>query len=963
MNAKSAAPYVARFACHRPFLLLAAGAALTACTGDDGPAGPPGPAGGTTLDTELEPGEDAPGVNLEILSIEGGSGAGGAFQVGDRVAVTFTARMDDGTDWDLSSFSTARVLVSGPTFNYQRVLAEQRDVGTASTANGDGSYTYTFTTPLPATYLEPLNDSPSFDRDDGELAGQALLSGTYTVGMYLAWMYTVQNETGSFRDVGNATADFLFGSAQMLAPRELVKLDNCNQCHSDLQAHGGQRRDPTLCLLCHTAGSEDRNNPMAAGGTPGASIDFSVMIHKIHNGAHLPSVLGIGVRSDGTRDYTKTPQPYELVGFNDSAIDFSEVAFPVWPSLTAAMPRDEGYSALGSTERALEDAQRSGVVSCNVCHGDPDGTGPLTAPAQGEIAYQQPSRSACGSCHDDIDWLLPYRSNSQTMPFQATDSACTQCHGQMGSALAVEDAHRHPLIDPGFNPGLQFDLMRVTEAGTNDGDGTFDPGEKVALTFTLTDDGGADVDPADVDSISAVMSGPTSNMQLLVSSSVATGKLTGGQPYTINLPRQVFLEHAGTSTAALDRFMTALAPHYDAAGAATTVWARTATGGGSALAMDDLPAPRNYVDVTNPAGFARDDYVVIDDGTANEEYVRIQFVEGDRLWFGSAAQTDYAPGTVFDHLAGATVREVTLTALAEGVDYVLDDATGTIEERVEQGVGTDVVATYTTDFVVPDRYPLAQNDSPDLADDAGEWVGKSLVDGTYRVAIWGYRDLTLDLFGESNGYRAPSEAAHADVLVGGASEVEPYDLIASADTCYSCHQDIYFHGNGRRGFDSCIMCHGASGSEDRPQYRAANAPPTTALEIRFRSMLHSIHMGAELANASTYTVVGFGSGYPNNFSEHTYEHVEFPSFPSGTKNCVACHGAGNEAWMMPTTPEHPSDPGMPAQPWSLACGACHDGDAAQAHIAAQTAPNGAESCAICHEAGSELAIEVVHKVR
>ena len=31
--------------------------------------------------------------------------------------------------------------------------------------------------------------------------------------------------------------------------------------------------------------------------------------------------------------------------------------------------------------------------------------------------------------------------------------------------------------------------------------------------------------------------------------------------------------------------------------------------------------------------------------------------------------------------------------------------------------------------------------------------------------------------------------------------------------------------------------------------------------------------------------VGFGSGFPDNFSEHTYEHVSFPAMPSGTQAC------------------------------------------------------------------------------
>ena len=34
------------------------------------------------------------------------------------------------------------------------------------------------------------------------------------------------------------------------------------------------------------------------------------MVHKIHNGQHLPSVLGVATKPDGSRDYGATPTPY-----------------------------------------------------------------------------------------------------------------------------------------------------------------------------------------------------------------------------------------------------------------------------------------------------------------------------------------------------------------------------------------------------------------------------------------------------------------------------------------------------------------------------------------------------------------------------------------------------------------------------------------------------------------------------
>src|SRR5262249_22736078 len=158
--------------------------------------------------------------------------------------------------------------------------------------------------------------------------------------------------------------------------------------------------------------------------------------------------------------------------------------------------------------QAIEDTIREGAAECSACHGDPDGTGPLTAPAQGDIAFAQPTRRACGSCHDDIDWTKPYTSNQQTMPAQLDDSACILCHEQ-GNGLDPEKAHIHPLHDPSFNPGFQVQLTAVVEAGTNNGNGKLDPGEKIAVTFRMVDAGGNDVAPASVASLSFVIAGPT----------------------------------------------------------------------------------------------------------------------------------------------------------------------------------------------------------------------------------------------------------------------------------------------------------------------------------------------------------------------------------------------------------------------------------------------------------------------
>ncbi|MFO1053098.1 MAG: cytochrome c3 family protein [Planctomycetota bacterium] len=921
---------------------------------NQGPFTPDWPA----AETALQRGDATPGMSLEILSVTGGSDANGGFQVGDTVKVTFTVKKNDGTWWRLDELPFARMLVAGPTFNYQLVVAEQRDIATKAVYNGDHTWTYTFPTAIPATYLPPLNDTATFGAADGELQGQALLPGTYTVGFYVGWSYTVDG--AAYRDAADATKDFLFGGAATITPRALVGQENCNECHKTLQAHGGLRRSVGLCVLCHTSGSEDRNVATVAGGTPDVTIDFRVMIHKIHNAEHLPSVNGVATNADGSRNYGATPKSYEIVGFNNSLLDFSHVAFPVWPNGIIAMPRDEGYTALTTTQKAQEDLIRRGAAQCSACHGDPDGAGPIEAPAQGGIAFSQPTRRACGACHDDIDWAHPYTANGQTMPAQNDDAACLLCHGDVGTPLHPEVAHTHPLKDPAFNTGTNFTVDSIVEAGTNDADGTFDTGEKVQITFRVKDDSGAEIAAAQIGSMNVVFSGPTTNSNILLSGSIPVAALGATQPFTVLMPQARAYEFIGTSTGAgSETFNTAYTPMWDMTGATTTVYVTTVVGGGGNTTLTAASnGPAYWIEVANVANLARNDWVVIDGGVAGTaEIAQITGITGNRLWFVS-------PTLSKNHAVGATVQEVTVATKTRTTDYTVAAATGGITEVTEFGAGNWVFCSYTTDYVVPSVFPLPLTDpSPDLDETVGNWAGKPLVDGTYAVTLWGRRDLVLNLYNETQTYRSVTVAQRTELLVGSATTLEPYALIDSGETCNACHKDVAFHGGSRRGFVACIACHGTSGGGDRPQYIAPNAPATDQTTWNFRQFLHRLHMGDELNYASTsWFVRSANTAWPNNYVVSEFAEIGFPVMPSGVKNCAACHGENNTAWHEPSSRNHPTMQGMPVKSWNVVCGACHDSDAARGHISSNTGSNGYEGCATCHGEGREWPVQLVHKI-
>jgi hypothetical protein len=438
----------------RALILLVACAALLsgACSGssDEGP-----PPRVPDAPRDLLPTQDAPGVVVKILSVFGGSGHGGFFVPGDFVRVRYTLLKKDGSRWNLDEMDFARILLSGPTFNYQRVIPEQQDLLARSVQQSDGSFVYTFATPLPAQYLPPLNDTPSFGSDDGERTGESLLDGTYTVGLAFGWNFTVA--TAPFVDAGNATSDFRLGGSAVLAHRAAVDQESCNRCHVDLRYHEDHWRDVTACLLCHTSGAEDLNDPSVAGGTPGVSIDFRVLVHKLHDGRHLPSVLGVTTLPDGSRDYAATPRPYLVADSDGSVHDYSTTGFPVFPSRTLPLLKVFGWSGLSEEEKAKELAMRTGVSDCTVCHGatNPDCPPSPGGPAQGAIAYTEPTIRACYSCHDDVVVGYPYVSNfpPDGMLPQFDSTQCKLCHSPYDShcssgGFTVDGAHRNPLMDP-----------------------------------------------------------------------------------------------------------------------------------------------------------------------------------------------------------------------------------------------------------------------------------------------------------------------------------------------------------------------------------------------------------------------------------------------------------------------------------------------------------------------------------
>src|SRR5215471_6181539 len=316
-----------------------------------------------------------------------------------------------------------------------------------------GHYTYTFGNALPA----------NFD-----------MTRTHTVGIYgsrtmpdfipiLAGKTYNANAEFDFRPDKGAITDVW---------DQIREAGSCNSCHSPLVFHG-RRQDAKLCVLCHS--------PQTTDADTGNSLDFRVMVHKIHYGSSLPSVVAGG--------------KYML-----SEDDFS----------TVVLPQD--------------------IRNCANCHA---GRNPDQAPTQAFTWYTYPSRAACGSCHDDINWVTG--ANHPAGP-EPDDSQCAKCHAPQGDAewdAGIKTAHTVPYRSKQV-PGLNAQIVSVTNVG---------PGKKPTVTFKLTNGDGTVLDPKNFgnsSSINMLLGGPTTDY--------GTGQNPPAQPIRENASGATFNGSTATYT-------------------------------------------------------------------------------------------------------------------------------------------------------------------------------------------------------------------------------------------------------------------------------------------------------------------------------------------------------------------------------------------------------------------------------
>ncbi|MGE5841716.1 MAG: OmcA/MtrC family decaheme c-type cytochrome [Deltaproteobacteria bacterium] len=326
----------------------------------------------------------------------------------------------DSSNWQSYINRTETKVAGAPGTTPDGTIAVQATTETATattptqvrlTDNLNGTYTYRFsfdmnTVTLP-TPPAPAGTPINYDR-----------AATHRIAMQLS------------TNVGNAFVDFIPASLPSLvvpaganANRKIAVNASCDECHLKLGLHGGDRITVEYCVTCHNPGSTDANT--------GNTVDFKVMIHKIHYGAELPSVQAGG--------------EYAIFGNNNNKNDYTTVLFP-------------------------QDVRSN---NCSKCHTAADAATP-----QGDNWKDFPTMEACGSCHDRTSFVAPPPAGFtlHTGGAQANNLGCADCHAPAGDPLAVQDEHVIP--EQAAAGKFQFNIVNITNTA---------PGQFPVVTFSVTD--------------------------------------------------------------------------------------------------------------------------------------------------------------------------------------------------------------------------------------------------------------------------------------------------------------------------------------------------------------------------------------------------------------------------------------------------------------------------------------------
>lgn len=288
------------------------------------------------------------------------------------------AKLVEGSSGDPNSWHSYinRAATSGA--NTVKQATYERD-GTLQD-HGDGTYTYTFVTDITTAKDPVTNDDITYDE-----------TLTHRLGIQLS---------GGGLPAVNEVYDHVPDGSAITTTRSIAATASCNDCHGKIVAHGS-RYEAKYCVTCHNDADQDATSLNGIGMTE--------MVHKIHMGMNLPSVVAGG--------------EYKL-----GSSDFSHVGMPM------------------------------SVNNCAKCHS----AGKTDTP-DGDNWNIKPTMTACGSCHDNIDFAGGAHKG------QTNNAGCSGCH----PASEIKKYHMTDVATPN-NPDVttgldnfEYEISSVTVNASN----------------------------------------------------------------------------------------------------------------------------------------------------------------------------------------------------------------------------------------------------------------------------------------------------------------------------------------------------------------------------------------------------------------------------------------------------------------------------------------------------------------
>lgn len=359
--------------------------------GPEGPAGPQGPEG-----PQGPPGVAfaLPGAGLQATITEVAFSEDGKPQV--SLTLTDNAgRALSPQDLEGYGFTIAQIVMDEESgiSRYQSLLVRETE-GQSFTFAGEQLE------PAAATVTQAFSDSEGEWEEAGEIGGY-IYTFANDLTAELVPDLTTTVAIYAYKDgrtvVANDVFTFVPAGGEPDLTREVVSTEACNTCHDQLALHGGVRQEVGLCITCHT----DQTTDPESGNT----VDFRVLIHRLHNGANLASV--------------ESGEPYYIVGFRQSVHDYSHSEWP------------------------------QDVRNCTTCH---------TGGADSDNFKTVPQISACIACHDDVDPI----SGENHEGGRKEDGECVNCHEPEGDEFdaAVTSAHLIPTHSQQI-AGVNLEIVEV----------------------------------------------------------------------------------------------------------------------------------------------------------------------------------------------------------------------------------------------------------------------------------------------------------------------------------------------------------------------------------------------------------------------------------------------------------------------------------------------------------------------